>query len=294
MDTAENLLYRAACADLAIGAGTDRDEFWWHGDSVKARLFRAIAKLELPKHPRSAVASGADATGACYGLTWGRARKPYIGNSEGLSNVLALIRETLPDEYINWPYTSVQFNRTLRSQLHVDSSSAGKSLVITLGPFVAGWTWTMTRNRQQLLPQFEWAALDGSQPHMSTPFAGDRVSVVLFVHAAAMAPAAIPLLRQAAALGLNIPAQLGNVKTSVTQDVPRALENAESEYSRTCLELLENLQDYNLDQLMEAMDAGRLTGVAEELSAVISKGASAIWDPQPRCATTTCCRSRRA
>lgn len=105
--------------------------------------------------------------------------------------------------------------------MHVDTSNAGLRLIITLGPVAPGATWAMQRNQQVLLPRFEWVELDGNQPHMTLPYLGDRVSIVLFAQATALTPYAMTLLRQAVEIGMCVPSRFDRVSTSGTAELLR-------------------------------------------------------------------------
>ena len=166
--------------------------------------------------------------------------------------------------------------------MHVDSSNAGLSLIITLGPFASRPTWAVARNQQVLLPRHEWAELDGNQPHMSLPYSGDRVSIVLFVHATALTPSALPLLRQAAAMGLSIPNRFDRVATPVVQNARMELESAEQQYTNTCLEVLEGTGAGNMTEVSESSKVGKFGKTADQLLRVIMDGAAAILYPNPK------------
>lgn len=81
VDTAEVRMYRADTAvmdDTCDGMKT----FWWRGDSCKAKLFRAVAAMDMSKHPRTSVAAGHDSTVLCVGLTGGGNAQTVIGRTE--------------------------------------------------------------------------------------------------------------------------------------------------------------------------------------------------------------------
>ena len=59
-------------------------------------------------------------------------------------------------------YTSIQFNEGLRALDHVDGSNVGLSLILSLGPFFGGWTWTCNGDEIKILSDPGPELIDGN------------------------------------------------------------------------------------------------------------------------------------
>ena len=106
MHKAEALLFRAAVLEFtAKRCGIE--ERWSGGADALSRLYLAVIALELPSHRREAICRSGDSTGACFGLTWGRTRKPYFSNCAELPALVARVRETLPDNLAKFSLTAL-------------------------------------------------------------------------------------------------------------------------------------------------------------------------------------------
>ena len=85
----------------------------------------------------------------------------------------------------SFQFTSIQVNVGLASVLHTDDANIGPSLVVALGPFTGGQLWTHRAAEGCVLDVRNFAYINGRVPHRTLPYAGDRVSIVLFSHSSA-------------------------------------------------------------------------------------------------------------
>ena len=94
-----------------------------------------------------------------------------------------------------------------RARLHADMSNKGPSMVMVTGPGEAGWLWQYKGLGEacQVFGKDAWVLTDGNLPHLVMPFAGERVSIVVFTHAAADDPKAKHLEEECEMLGFKTP-----------------------------------------------------------------------------------------
>ena len=117
--------------------------YWNHSEQPNARLYRELRDLQLPPHPRetvSTVPGDPSIRGACAGVTWGCTKVTYCAGIRHIHTALELIRECAAIADPDFRYTSIQINQNLRAKMHADTANAGPSMIISLGPFVGGWT----------------------------------------------------------------------------------------------------------------------------------------------------------
>ena len=91
------------------------------------------------------------------------------------------IRSALGSLTLYWG--SLQINKNTISQKHIDQNNCGKSLIALFGTFTAG-NFHMFDRSMTLTSQHcgQWLCFDGLKPHYSTPFTGERYSIVAFLH----------------------------------------------------------------------------------------------------------------
>ena len=119
--------------------------------------------------------------GATVGLTQTKGNEHYLqlkGRYERvLLEILWALRPFLPDDFY---FTSVQVNQNSVSEPHTDKNNEGPSVLVSVGDYeggqfsYVGFDPMMVRNKAVLI--------DGCQEHHSTPYKGQRWSLVFFTH----------------------------------------------------------------------------------------------------------------
>ena len=80
----------------------------------------------------------------------------------------------------DFEFTTVQVNLNFSGQLHVDGSNRGPTLMLTLGDATGGDLWVHPNARHAA--RWNWILFDGTRPHCTFPYSGERVTVVFYTH----------------------------------------------------------------------------------------------------------------
>ena len=108
----------------------------------------------------------------------GRTRGPSTFNKkfpELYSLVRKLIKLCKPD----FEYTTIQVNKNIQSEPHVDKNNVGPSYIIALGNFTGG-DLVIEGERFNISNKWKW--FNGNLGHWVEPFEGERYSLVYFTH----------------------------------------------------------------------------------------------------------------
>ena len=142
--------------------------------------------MKLPELKRLAAHdAGPEVKGACYGLTAGRNKQPYVPSAASkVQSLIRMVRGHLKKTDPDFTFTSLQVNANARAPWHVDQSNVGESRALMLGPCEAGQlcVHAVDGPEIQLAPKGAWFGFDGRRPHSVLPFAGERIGVVAFTH----------------------------------------------------------------------------------------------------------------
>lgn len=76
-------------------------------------------------------------------------------------------------------YTTIQINKNVECRPHIDTNNVGPSYIIALGNFTGGELMLEGRalNIKNRLVKF-----DGTKGHWTSPFQGERYSIIFFTH----------------------------------------------------------------------------------------------------------------
>lgn len=77
-------------------------------------------------------------------------------------------------------FTSIQLNHNFASELHVDDFNSGSSYIVGLGSYKGGALWTLEHGPLECKHTF--VNYDGTEPHATLPFTGDRYTLIFFSH----------------------------------------------------------------------------------------------------------------
>ena len=86
-----------------------------------------------------------------------------------------LIKYYKPD----FEYTTIQVNKNVFCNPHVDKNNVGPSYIIALGDFIGG---DLVVEGKTYNIKNKWKKFDGRRAHWITPFKGTRYSLVFFTH----------------------------------------------------------------------------------------------------------------
>lgn len=130
-----------------------------------------------------------------------------IGLSAGSNDhpwLTRLLSDFLHDQHPDFPFTSIQVNKDYASRPHVDKNNVGSSLIIGFGEYEGGQTWVQDDDGTEELTVGEdiisphnyrkgrtykgkfldikdrLVEFDGNRLHYTTPFTGERYSLVFF------------------------------------------------------------------------------------------------------------------
>jgi hypothetical protein len=79
----------------------------------------------------------------------------------------------------DFKYTTIQVNKNVFCEPHVDKNNVGPSYVIALGDFTGG---TIAVEGKESCIRNRFLKFDGTKGHWITPFKGTRYSIVYFTH----------------------------------------------------------------------------------------------------------------
>ena len=200
------LLYKAAYVQF-IKHEQQLRNFWEQSHEMLPTLYRLIRGKKWPPLARTSVLGTTiqKATGCCIGLSRGDSPMPYCHCPYAYADVVAAIVANAVVAFPDFQYTSIQVNIGLASTLHVDSGNMGPSLIIALGPFTGGQVWTHRAAEGNVLSVHNWTMMNGNVPHRTLPYTGDRLSIVLFTHAAAASQKSAAAMCQVRTAGIPAP-----------------------------------------------------------------------------------------
>ena len=162
-----------------------RDQACLDGPISYERMFEILESIGFPWQTRKNI-SDEDVLGFNLGVTDGRAKHGIVvGNAvlerEVLADVLGrFIRQHKPD----FKYTSIQVNKNVTCNLHVDGNNLGASYIIGVGDygpvyFDGGSVWV--QDRGALDCHDKWVEFDGNIPHSTIcPYKGTRYTLVYY------------------------------------------------------------------------------------------------------------------
>ena len=188
VSVAERLMYKCALTAYANWNGALMNRWNTSNDDVCV-LFRRARALKLPAMARTvSVGAAGTARGQTFGLTFSNRNAPYV--MHGTAKSKELIREVARQIGKTDPqfrFTSLQVGLNARSLLHCDKNNAGISKAIALGPFEGGHLTFYQEGPRTFatLDVGKWNDLDGHMPHQVLPFAGERIAIIAYTHAAA-------------------------------------------------------------------------------------------------------------
>mmetsp|Transcript_27023 Transcript_27023/g.81031 ORF Transcript_27023/g.81031 Transcript_27023/m.81031 type:complete len:565 (+) Transcript_27023:80-1774(+) len=163
----------------AFGWTPPAEELTWDG------MLRRLRAVVVPRtHARENIMHPEDedlgVRSACIGLVSARAHgvvaSDFARRRPCLTRELVRFgRAHLPK---NFKFTSIQLNHNFASALHVDDYNAGPSWICGLGNYSGGALWTLDHGPLDCKRQF--CHYDGTEPHATLPFQGERYTLVFF------------------------------------------------------------------------------------------------------------------
>jgi hypothetical protein len=108
----------------------------------------------------------------------GRTRGPSRFN-KNFPKLYGEIRKLIQTHRPAFPYTTIQVNKNVCCDPHVDKNNVGPSYIIALGDYTGG---KLVVEGKQFDIHNRWKKFDGRLGHWVTPFKGTRYSLVYFTH----------------------------------------------------------------------------------------------------------------
>ena len=108
----------------------------------------------------------------------GRTRGPSRWNNK-FPELYFLLQTYIEIYEPNFKYTSIQVNKNVMSQPHVDKNNVGPSYGIAIGDFTGG---ELVIEGQSFNIKNKWKKFNGTLGHWITPFKGTRYSLIYFTH----------------------------------------------------------------------------------------------------------------
>ena len=76
-------------------------------------------------------------------------------------------------------YTTIQINKNIQCEPHVDKNNVGLSYIIAIGDYEGG---DLIIEGKEHLIKNKWLKFNGRQAHWTNPFIGTRYSIIYFTH----------------------------------------------------------------------------------------------------------------
>jgi hypothetical protein len=90
-----------------------------------------------------------------------------------------LLQELIQRHKPDFEYTTIQVNKNVFCDPHIDKNNVGPSYVIALGDFIGGH---LVVEGKEFDIQHKFKKFNGTKAHWITPFKGTRYSIVYFTH----------------------------------------------------------------------------------------------------------------
>jgi len=108
----------------------------------------------------------------------GRTRGPSIFNTK-FPKLYSLVKKLIKLHKPDFKYTTIQVNKNIQSDPHIDKNNVGPSYIIALGNFTGG---ALVIEGERFNIFNTWKHFDGTLGHWVEPFEGERFSLVYFTH----------------------------------------------------------------------------------------------------------------
>jgi len=108
----------------------------------------------------------------------GRTRGPSIFNTK-FPKLYSLVKKLIKLHKPDFKYTTIQVNKNIQSDPHIDKNNVGSSYIIALGDFTGG---DLMIEGERFNIRNEWKYFNGTLGHWVEPFEGERFSLVYFTH----------------------------------------------------------------------------------------------------------------
>ena len=138
-----------------------------------------LRSMDWPKQSRTVITGKGTAVGATYEPAGPRLGYSTRKTQKLIRRVNAAILRALGDTPFEWG--SLQINCDSVSSVHVDRNNVGPSMIVLFGDFTGG-AFRMVDSPDRLERSGEGLMIDGSKPHYSEEFTGNRFSIVAFLH----------------------------------------------------------------------------------------------------------------
>ena len=124
----------------------------------------------------------------CCGLTPSGLRSKLVNRCPAVAAVLARFGKqsgAACGDDARYPFTSITMNFNYQSKVHKDTFHVGgRSRIIALGDFDGGELWVEGTGNVDV--HGRWYDFDGTASHKTLDFAGERYSLIYFVHESAL------------------------------------------------------------------------------------------------------------
>lgn len=107
-----------------------------------------------------------------------RTRGPSQYNKK-YETLFKLLQELIQRHKPDFEYTTIQVNKNVFCDPHIDKNNVGPSYVIALGDFTGGH---LVIEGKEFDIQHKFKKFNGTKAHWITPFKGTRYSIVYFTH----------------------------------------------------------------------------------------------------------------
>jgi hypothetical protein len=149
---------------------------------MEAQILRLLKKTKFPLDKRRSVRKSA--SDPKEGFVLGRVTQYGVGYrmsvmSKKHGTLASLLNAWMARKHPQFNYTAIQVNRG-GSGLHVDQGNCGLSVIKAFGDFSGGELWTLQTPYKLHNVKRRALRMDGTVPHMTMPFAGERFSIVCF------------------------------------------------------------------------------------------------------------------
>ena len=163
-----------------------RDQACLDGPISYQRLYEILESIGFSWQSRKNISED-DVLGFNLGVTDGRAKHGIVvGNAIIEREILAdVLGRFIQQHHPEFPYTSIQVNKNVPCNLHVDGNNLGASYIVGVGDYApvfidGGSVWV--QGRGALDCHNKWVEFDGNIPHATIwPYKGTRYTLVYYI-----------------------------------------------------------------------------------------------------------------
>jgi hypothetical protein len=154
--------------------------------NIENLVLDELQRIKFPKNTSRKNISSKPSQAFALGTVNYRGQKSLGGRTQGPSRwnkkfpeLYSLVTKLIKLYKPNFQYTTIQVNKNIQSDPHVDKNNVGPSYIIALGDYTGG---DLVIEGERFNIRNNWKWFNGTLGHWVEPFEGTRFSLVYFTH----------------------------------------------------------------------------------------------------------------